>query len=42
VVLVAFHGDGRVAVVSWQGRLTESIAVGAGPHGIPAVSSGRI
>jgi hypothetical protein len=36
-VLVAVHGNSRVAVVSWQGRLTESIAVGAGPHGIPAV-----
>jgi hypothetical protein len=35
VVLVAVHGSGRVAVVSWQGRLTESIAVGAGPHGNP-------
>jgi hypothetical protein len=36
VALVAVHGSGRVAVVSWQGRLTESIAGGAGPHGIPA------
>jgi hypothetical protein len=33
-VLVAVHGSGRVAVVSRQGRLTESIAVAAGPHGI--------
>jgi hypothetical protein len=34
VVLVAVHGS-RVAVVSRQWRLTESIAVDAGPNASP-------
>jgi DNA-binding beta-propeller fold protein YncE len=39
-VLVAVHGTGRVAIVSRRGRVVGSIAVGAGPHGIAAVSAG--
>jgi hypothetical protein len=36
-VLVAVHGEGRVALVTTAGRHVRSIAVGAGPHGIAAV-----
>jgi DNA-binding beta-propeller fold protein YncE len=36
-VLVAVHGNGRIAIVSRQGKLLGSLSVGAGPHGIAAV-----
>jgi hypothetical protein len=38
-VLVAVHGNGRIAIVSRQGRLLGPLSVGAGPHGIAAVPS---
>lgn len=38
-VLVAVHGNGRVAVLSRAGRLLASIPVGPGPHGLAAVAS---
>jgi DNA-binding beta-propeller fold protein YncE len=36
-VLVAIHGNARIAIVSCQGKLLGSLSVGAGPHGIAAV-----